>query len=331
MSHELEMNEATGEASFASLRKAGWHQLGTVLDEPVTAMEALRIAHMDGWNVHKEPMFLANGTQVPKRHAVVRTHPYTGEADVLGDVGNHWAPVQNEEQVELLDELVHRGSVIETLGSLAGGTRTFVTMKVPATMMVGGVDQVDVYIAALNSFDGQSSFKFIVTPIRIVCANTEAAALRNAKASFKARHTLGGAGVAVQQAREALDLTFKFVEEFEQEAERMIQETYTQQQFSRLTASLFPTPKGASTRVQQTQAAHRQTVAGLFVDSPTLQNVKDTRWGAYQAVTEYLDHLVPTTGKAGEAARDYRAQASIKEDSPATKLKLRAFKLLQVA
>ncbi len=47
----------------------------------------------------------------------------------------------------------------------------------------GTQDRTELYLAALNSHDGSSKFTFLVTPIRIVCANTQSAALRDAKAN----------------------------------------------------------------------------------------------------------------------------------------------------
>ncbi len=46
MAHELEINEATGEASFASLRQPAWHNLGTVFNEEVSTSEMLSLAKL---------------------------------------------------------------------------------------------------------------------------------------------------------------------------------------------------------------------------------------------------------------------------------------------
>lgn len=56
-----------------------------------------------------------------------------------------------------------------------------------------------------------------MTPIRIVCANTQKAALARAKASFTIRHTKG-ARVAIAEARQALKLAWRYVDAFETEA-----------------------------------------------------------------------------------------------------------------
>ena len=50
-----------------------------------------------------------------------------------------------------------------------------------------------------------------------MCANTQAAAITRAKASFAIRHT-GGARGAINEARTALGLSWRYMEAFETEA-----------------------------------------------------------------------------------------------------------------
>jgi hypothetical protein len=95
---------------------------------------------------------------------------------------------------------------LETAGSMRGGADVFVTMKLPTTMLVGGVDELDVNIAILNNHIGTRAITGLITPTRIVCANTQRAALANARSSFKIRHTERAAD-RVHQAREQLGLT----------------------------------------------------------------------------------------------------------------------------
>jgi hypothetical protein len=66
----------------------------------------------------------------------------------------------------------------------------------------GSKDRTDFYLAALSSHDGYSKFRFLVTPVRIVCANTQTAAISRAHASFGISHT-GGARAALAEARHA--------------------------------------------------------------------------------------------------------------------------------
>jgi hypothetical protein len=156
---------ADGSAAFAS-RLDAWHRLGIVTRECMTGAEVMVKAQLGGWNVRKLSMtateITAEGVstvEVPDKFATVRTHPVTGAVDYLGTVGTDYVVRQNEEQIALLDILVDQSGArhFETAGSLRGGTQTFETMKLPRTMRVAGVDEVDLYLVVLNSHDGSSA------------------------------------------------------------------------------------------------------------------------------------------------------------------------------
>ncbi|WP_040624575.1 DUF932 domain-containing protein, partial [Mycobacterium parascrofulaceum] len=234
MAHELD--STNGHVFFANSRSDHWHRLGQSIGHVMTAREALQAAHLSGWNVRKMPLQVpqepvlddtgvttAAPLAVPDFYATVRTNPIHGRLDVLGVVGSKYEPVQNEASCDLLDALVDQsgGAHFETAGALRGGRETFVTMKLPAAMVFdgkdGSTDRTDFYLAALNSHDGSSKFRCLITPVRIVCANTQSAALAGAKSSWGISHT-GGARFAIQEARNALKLSWRYIQAFEAEA-----------------------------------------------------------------------------------------------------------------
>jgi phage/plasmid-like protein (TIGR03299 family) len=330
MAHDLEV-WSDGGASFVSARSHAWHRLGEVLPAGFDAAQAMRHARLGGWNVRKEPLTTAVLTtdgvstlQVPDQFATVRTNPVTGRPDVLGVVGRGYTPIQNEEHADLLNALVDEsGSHFETAGSLKGGRQVFLTMKLPTTMLVGGVDPVEVYLVALNSHDGTSAFRLLVSPVRVVCANTQAAAIARARSSFSIRHTSGAAGY-IAQAREALGLTFAFAEAFQAEAEAMIARQVTDEQFAGIVADLWPIDK-KSARSTAIGAARADALTRLWDRSPTAAAIRGTKWAAYQAITEYTDHVAPVSDKRNpRAARAERVVTS----GAVTAVKTRAFDLI---
>lgn len=329
MSHEI-TELAEGVHTFLSVREDAWHRLGTTVEDDVTALEAMKIAHLTDWNVRKLPLFTTSDIDgstldIASKFATVFTNPITGKVQQLGVVGNHYTPIQNEAHADLLDALVDEsGAKIETLGNLRGGRETFITMKMPETMQVGGVDAVETYLVALNSHDGTSAFRFMVTPIRVVCANTLAAALGAAQSTFSIRHTVNGTN-RIAEAREALGLTFKYVEAFELEAQRMIEQTMTDNAFDAIVRDLFP--EQSTTRAENVNSAHRDSLTALWNESATLANVKGTNWAAYNVVTEYADHFIGVRGKADQQTA--RATRSVTA-KPIMRLKARAFDLLSV-
>lgn len=332
MAHEI--NElAEGVHSFVSAREDAWHKLGVTLEDAFDAQTALEAAHLANWDVRKKELYSVDESgeviSIPNRWATVYTNPVTQKAQYLGVVGSHYEPIQNEAHVELLDAVVDEsGAHFETAGSLRGGRETFVSMKLPESMNVGGQDPVDLYLVALNSHDGTSPFRFLVTPVRVVCANTQAAAISGAKYQFGIRHVRGAQG-HIQEAREALNLTFNYIDAFDAEAQKMIQQSITDSEFSNIVSGLFLADAATSKRAENGAKQHIDNVMELYRGSATMAGIQGTRWGAYQAVTEYTDHFmsVRNTGMAPDVARASRVVTS----SPVVTLKQNAFKALAMA
>lgn len=333
--HDLDITNDV--ASFASANVPAWHRLGTVLDHVMTPTEAMEAAHLAGWNVRKLEMTAAEISEdgvtlldVEQHRATVRTNPITGATEVLGVVGKDYGVVQNEEQAAFLGALIDEsGAFIETAGALRGGRQTFVTAKLPLAMLVGGVDRVDLYVALLSSHDGSMSFKGLVTPTRIVCANTQAAAIRNASQSWSRRHT-SGVKAAVAEARASLTLTWRFAEAFEAEAERMIQTSITDAEFEAIMTRVFEAPAASDSPLQERRKIERlDIIRGLYHDAATQDGIRGTHWGAYQAIGEYVDHRAPARGADDAAKAASRALGAI--DGPGVTRKNRAFELLRVS
>lgn len=337
MAHQIETHTTeTGELQAAAIfaRQDAWHKLGTTVTEAFTAEDAMTIGHLGGWNIRKTPLTTTDITddgvttiQVPDRWATVRTNPFTNASEALGVVGNHYTPIQNEDHAEFLNALVDEsGAHFETAGSLRGGREVFVTMKMPNHIMIGDCDPVDQYIAAVNSHDGTSSFRIMVTPVRVVCANTLAVALRSNKGVHSIRHTRN-ATQAIGEARRALDLSFAYLEDFQAEAERMIQTSITKAQFSKIITAEFGADADASKSTQTRRGNMVDQMMTLFAEAGTQKGVRNTRWAAYNAITEYADHFQPVFAKGGDVA-EVRAQRVIL--GAGDDIKQHAFELFRV-
>ncbi len=120
-----------------------------------------------------------------------------------------------------------------------------------------------------------------------MCANTQSAAIGSAKASFAIRYT-GGARTSIHEARNALKLSWRYIEAFEAEAAKLFRATNGHRAspllrqhpaFGRL--GRHPSHRPPPPRARQ---RHRQAVG----TRPTIAPIAGTRWAAYNAVTEYL-------------------------------------------
>jgi phage/plasmid-like protein (TIGR03299 family) len=327
MSGLIEINH-DGSANAAFGKTPAWHRLGTVFAEDMTPEQALVAANLAGWNVRLELLQAApiveRVTALSEKFCTVRDNPLTGKLEVLGDGrGKGYTVVQNEELVAFLDALVDGGAKISAAGSLRNGTQVFFCLELPGDIWVGGFDQVKTYLTVMNGHDGSLAVKAVASPIRVVCANTQEAALQSAQSSWSHRHT-SGATQAVAAARHDLDLTFAYNAEFEAEVDRMINEPYSLGEFDKLAVELFDDPaepglgkRGVSIRQNKIDGARAIWLNG----GPTMDQIAGTRYGAYQAVTEFIDH---------GWGKDETVRATRSVDGEGAKLRHQAFDLLRV-
>lgn len=323
MAHNLDITE--GQTSFVA-REDAWHRLGTTLERGFTAEEAMEYGLLGNWNVRKTPIFTVDTDGVPLampgRYATIRDNPVvSGQRDVLGNVGEAYTIIQNEEHAALLNALVDEsGAHFETAGAIDGGRQVFITMKLPGHMSIGGVDRIDNYIAAINSHDGSTSFQFIVTPIRIVCQNTLNFAMGQARNTYRVRHSSGAEKVMVNEARQALDLTFNYLDEFQDQANRLINTTMTQQRFEEIIEREFLAPEDAPRGTITRNENKVEEMFRLYADAYTQEGVRDTAWAALNTLTEWSDHFSPVRSSDPESARAVRSLLSPQFKEKASRL-----------
>lgn len=300
MAHNLDING--GVASFVSARQDAWHQLGTVLPDTFTAEDALKHGMLAGWMLRKVAIN-AQVTEkkqliIPRQYAVVRNNPViAGQFDVMGVVGENYTIMQNESLCHLLNLLVDEsGAHFETAGALDGGRKVFITMKLPGNIRIGGADRVDMYICVMTSHDGSTSTIFMVTPVRVVCENTLNIALGASSNMFRVRHTVGADKIMIQQARDALDFTFDYLEDFQEKAEQLINTTLTQNMFEEIIAREFGAPEDAPASTITRTDNKLDQMAMLFADASTQAGIRDTAWAGFNALTEWYDHFSPVRG-----------------------------------
>lgn len=312
MAHSIDITD--GKASFVSAHTAAWHQLGTVLPDTFTAEEAMLHGHLGGWNVRKVPMLADLGgrtLEVPGMNVIVRDNPVrAGRVDVLSrekGVTDGYQIVQNEEHAEFINAVAHEsGASFDTAGALDDGRRVFITMKLPNSTLVGGVDLVDHHLAAINSHDGTMSFTLMVTPIRVVCQNTLNLALANHVNVFRVRHTTNAEKKIRTEARRALDMSFAYIADFEDEARKLIETSLTQTQFEEIVARAFGPAEDAPPRTAARATKRLEEMFALF-GARTQDGIHGTAWAGLNALTEWADHFSGVRGGDHDTSRAVKA------------------------
>ncbi len=294
MSHEIESMMYVGETP--------WHKLGKELGQVATAAEALAAAGLD-WTVSKRPLFLMDGTPVDDHFAITRDDSNAP----LGVVGNVYKPLQNKEAFSFFDAVVgEKAAIYHTAGSLRGGQYVWILAKLPGTIRVVKDDLVEKYLLLTNAHNGMKAARMLFTPIRVVCMNTHNLAIQLAQAEMERakaagedilgmssmRHT-SNIGAKVAEVRKQLGIVSMQFQVYEDAAKCMAMTDLTTGAWNSYLEKIGIRPDDK--KVADFSVATKKIideVSAMFDKGRgnDLPGVKHTLWGAFNAVTEYVDY-----------------------------------------
>jgi len=283
MSHNL--NIVNGVPSMMYVGETPWHALGTKLDKPATASEALQAAHLN-FQVEKMPLRIpVHNIPVPDHFATVRTDTM----QVLGIVGSRYKPIQNHDAFNTFDALVGEGQAIyHTAGALGKGERIWILARLPDYIRINQHDIVESFLLLTNTHDGSSAVTVKLTPIRVVCENTLSVALQGTEQEVHIRHTTN-AEEKLKQAHEILGLSNRLIEILSQYYIGMSKKMINSTMFSQYLNQIFPEPI-FTLHHKRTKEIHEKIVE-LSEVGVGAELTHGTLWGAYNSVTEYVDHV----------------------------------------
>jgi len=309
--HNLE--QINGDTAFVAYREAGWHGLGQVVEEELTAQSAIEKAMLD-WTVELHPLQSVVVTDtgveivdVKDKFATIRKHPLKDTRDALGVVGTRYTPIQNKEVFNFLDALVDSGSSYETAGSIDGGKKIFITMRMPNGILVGGKDKSDMYIFATTSHDGSFSLSVALTAVRVVCQNTWRMARRASQYKHTIRHT-ANSNKSIAEARDVMQLSFEYGGFLQEQADKLTKTTVTNGDVDEFLSKLFPIPTDIAKamgkrpleknelKVITMLDTKKDTIKNLYHNSPGQQMLDNNAWRLFNSVTEYADYYSTVRG-----------------------------------
>lgn len=267
-----------------------WHGESTLLDGNESTEELMEKAGLN-WKVKTETLYRKIGDEfVPYKlgRASVRE---SDESD-LGCVGPRWTPLQNAEAFKVFEPLVDSGDMSwHTAGSLRDGQRIWVLCQLAMdnSEIVKG-DEIAKFALLSNGHDGKLAVHFGFTPIRVVCANTEAMA-RNSKASklIRVRHHRFVAD-NVEKLRDIMDIANQEFEATAEEYRFLASRGINSNDLKKYVNIVFGVKDAEKTSTRKQNIINK--VEGLFETGKgnDLPGVRGTYWAAYNAVTEYLNY-----------------------------------------
>ena len=201
--------------------------------------------------------------------------------------------------------LLDLGCTISTVGTLGNGAKGFMSVELPDGIgdisLDGETIEGRFMINFGESVDGSASTTAAQTFNRIVCKNTFQMELIARGRIFAIRHT-ANASAAISEARRQLHKTIAQAQETQAIMERMANTTYVESQFVGLMNQIqgkCPEEEGRG----QTAWTNKRTAIMERYNAADIDGVRDTVWGAFNAIQGYSQHK---RGIRGNVSRDAR-------------------------
>ena len=304
MPHDLATTN--GQTAMMYAGETPWHGLGTKLDEPATAAEAIDAAGLN-YHVDLRPIETDDGISIPQRKAVIRTD----SNQVLGVVGNSYQPVQNQQCFGFLDSVVHDGQLrYHTAGALGKGEKVWMLAKLDGEIRIKDSEDVtDKFLLLSNSHDGSSALRVYFTPIRVVCANTLGMAERRSRGQGVSIIHKGDLNAKVGEAQEILGFATRFYDDLGDRINHLADHYPSRQQLELYFEALYPDqPDSKNKRAENV----RNELFRLFEfgRGQDLPETRLTTWAAFNAVTEYVDHHRSTRGRTEQERASRRLESA---------------------
>lgn len=293
--------------SMAYTGEIPWHGLGATFAPGTSPQEILKIAKLD-WTVEKLPLVaydegddLDSAVHLTEHFGLIRNRD--GVYDALGVCGKEYIPTQNEEAFTFFTEFCESGNMtMETAGSLIGGKQVFGLAKLNRSFVLPGDDVTEAYLLLSHPHIWGKALITMLTPIRVVCMNTLAMALRKGGPKFVMTHR-NRFDIAMQnEAKKTLGLALTEFEVFHQGAEFLAKREYTDETLFKYIAETMQPELLAANEDIKADMLKRNASRVLYLVNKgrgsELQAAHNTWWGAFNAVTSFYDHDYGQTSDA---------------------------------
>ena len=289
-----------------------------------TAQEVLQNAGLDFY-VSKHPSGYMNhdGRFIGNPGHFVTVRDDTGMP--LGQVGKTYHVMQNIDSIRICDPLVGEGLVdYDRIANIDNGRKFMASMRMPEGFSIAGWDDVEQYIYLINSHDGSSGIRVIPANFRLACSNQFSyldSLLRKAGINPRALSIRHSSKISerVNELREALKIVDHLNETFAHAAEDMMKVEleladrigyYIDAVGLKTEEELIDkveNPYGLTTRGQNTLDRLLELETS---ETNTTGGIGGTAWGAFNTVTEYLDHAWVYDRK-GEKVNEKRVESAL--------------------
>lgn len=282
------------------VHEPAWHAFGNVVFEWPGTWEAAATLAGINWDVESRDLAF-DGYQdlgwkkLDSYKAIVRDD--TNE--VLHVAGKDYEPIQNRDFGEVI-EIVMSGATGQTpqfdaLVSLRGGRVIAATMLTGQTHVPGDPSPLAQYVVFYTSHDGSYAFRCGPNSIRVVCANTQRAAedeFNRTKSSWSFRHTSGWKD-RLESVKDGLSMVLRSHEVYAEAAAELAAANISDERVTEFVDRWIPYSTDMTARQMANVMEQRDTFWELYrgeLGEKTLDGIRGTKWGVYQAAVEMRDH-----------------------------------------
>jgi phage/plasmid-like protein (TIGR03299 family) len=287
------------------------------------------------WKVTLENVFIneTDPIEVPDRYATVKWNE--GRIQPLAIVGSRYKVLQNDELFSCLDDIVNNSDArYGAAGELKGGNVVWATIELPANVTVGD-DAHNAYVIARTSHDGSMPFQMTPVVNRLSCTNQINAAMMSGKAKgiyYRVKHSPNST-INVNDIRQAFKIMNEDIQKYATVSSYLRSIEFSNEEFKNFVKRVYPLPSkiefspyemlsaGERTSKTRTERSRASALNVWIGETDTQHNIKNTKFGAFQAIVEATDHF----------SKDYSKQASKMILGTDIAVKSRALQLLGVS
>ena len=285
-----------------------WHGLGNILDAPPLTIQEAMVAGGMNWDVLEVPNMyldpLGNVNLSPGWKSLIRSD----NNKLLSIQSDSWTVVQNSAAFGFFEPFMRDGSItLETGVCLKEGRQIALTGKINSAIgdVVKG-DPVEGYLVVYNAHDGTLCFGVTFTNTRVVCANTLAIVVNQAKSlkqthdmvvgqkTVKLRHT-ASIHDNIDQIRNIINIQKATFDASLYEYILMSKVQLSASDVTRIYGRVFELDADADvSEHRHYEQVLKSFESGIGMDIP---GVSGTGWGLYNAFTEFTTHHRASRGE----------------------------------
>lgn len=218
---------------------------------------------------------------------------YPSDGKYIGMATNQYQPKAYAEAFKRAFGWVEElGAWVSGAALLRGGSRAFITARVPALDFTVEKDRHQLWLTIFGGSDGVTGIYPYATFVRPVCANTVAAGMAEASKNgrrFSVAHH-GNVDRKLDEASVALGQLAEVRDAYGRACEQLLNRTVTRDQEKALVEELV---KGESTRAENA----RNRILHLAHFGRGNKEYQGTAYALWQGVTDYVDHDAVQTSK----------------------------------